>query len=51
MFDTAGQTCPKCKKRFKVLADEYGSHQCPKCGYHPADYDVIEEVFLHDSND
>ena len=62
MFEQpVGQTCPKCKKRFQVLADETGSHPCPKCGYHPADYEVIHEadyeadyeegVLPHDSND
>lgn len=27
--------CPRCKKRFKVLADEYGDHPCPRCGCGP----------------
>jgi len=27
--------CSKCKYRFRVLADEYGDHNCPKCGFTP----------------
>lgn len=28
-------TCPRCRRRFAVLADEYGEHPCPGCGYEP----------------
>lgn len=27
--------CRRCGHRFRVLADEYGDHPCPKCGWHP----------------
>lgn len=25
--------CPRCKHRFKVMADERDMHACPSCGY------------------
>ena len=33
----AGQTCPDCGCRFRVLADEVGMHPCPRCGFDPFD--------------
>ena len=26
-------TCPRCRRRFAVLPDEYGEHPCPSCGW------------------
>ena len=25
--------CPGCKRRWRVLKDEYGDHPCPHCGW------------------
>jgi hypothetical protein len=33
-------TCP-CGYRFRMLADEYADHQCPRCGRNPSD-DTLE---------
>ena len=27
--------CPACGRTFRVLADEYGDHSCPRCGHDP----------------
>ena len=27
--------CPACGRTFRVLADEYGDHACPRCGHDP----------------
>ena len=27
--------CSRCGQQFMVLADEYGQHPCPRCGFHP----------------
>ncbi len=32
-YEYVGQKCSQCKKSFKTLADEAGTHSCPKCGY------------------
>ncbi len=29
-------SCPNCRHRFAVPADECGDHPCPRCGYMPA---------------
>jgi Zn ribbon nucleic-acid-binding protein len=34
-YKSAGQRCPKCRRSFRVLADESGQHECPSCGYAP----------------
>lgn len=34
--ETATYTCPSCRRRIRVLADEYGDHGCP-CGWNPDD--------------
>lgn len=31
--ETATQKCPRCYRSFTVLADEYGDHDCPYCGF------------------
>lgn len=33
MRETATQTCPNCRRSFRVLADEIDMHECPNCGY------------------
>ena len=43
MNESAGQVCPKCYYAFKVLADEYGTHPCPRCGYFPSNWDYAED--------
>jgi hypothetical protein len=40
----ASQRCPRCRQSFRVLADEVGSHPCPRCGYFPGDDDDVEGV-------
>jgi Zn ribbon nucleic-acid-binding protein len=32
-YPAAGQRCPRCRRRFRVLEDEIGMHDCPHCGY------------------
>jgi len=34
-YETATYTCPKCRTRIQVLADEYGDHPCGRCGWEP----------------
>jgi hypothetical protein len=29
------QTCPRCRRVFRVPPDEEGQHPCPGCGYEP----------------
>ena len=33
MRAAVGQHCGGCGHRFKVLEDEYGMHECPRCGW------------------
>lgn len=42
--EIATYTCPECRRRLTVLADEYGDHGCP-CGWEPYadEYDDEEE--------
>ncbi|WP_178023054.1 hypothetical protein [uncultured Paenibacillus sp.] len=41
--EIATYTCPRCRRRLTVLADEYGDHGC-SCGWEPyADEDEEEE--------
>lgn len=35
-MEVAGNQCPNCRHSFKTLADEFGTHECPKCGFSPA---------------
>jgi hypothetical protein len=46
--DTATYRCPQCNSTIRVLADEYGDHPCPKCGWEPDD---DEEDFDDDTYD
>ena len=41
--DEVGQRCPRCRATFRVLADEYGMHECPRCGYHPSTHPDEDE--------
>lgn len=43
LYSNIGQHCPNCGHRFKVLADEAGSHSCPKCNFHPELFDFRED--------
>ena len=38
-LDMATNRCPRCKRQFQTLDDEYGDHPCPRCGYHPSQDD------------
>lgn len=42
LYEVAGQRCPRCGHCFTVLADEYGTHPCPKCGYEPVPFEEGE---------
>lgn len=33
--ETATYTCPECRYQIRTLADEYGDHACPRCGWEP----------------
>jgi len=35
VHESATQRCPECRRSFRVLADERGTHACPHCGYDP----------------
>jgi Zn ribbon nucleic-acid-binding protein len=37
----AGQKCPECGRRFRVLDDEVGMHECPGCGYDGQDQQAL----------
>jgi Zn ribbon nucleic-acid-binding protein len=43
-YESAGQRCPKCRRRFLTLADEVGQHECPHCGYAPWHEDEQEDA-------
>jgi len=43
MRESRNQRCPECGFTFKVLADEWGLHDCPSCGYSPADDGPTDE--------
>ncbi len=34
-YCSVGNQCPKCNRSFRTLEDEYGTHDCPYCGYSP----------------
>jgi rRNA maturation endonuclease Nob1 len=42
-YESSGQRCPKCRRSFRVLADESGQHECPSCGYAPWHVDEQDE--------
>ena len=42
---TASNQCYKCGYPFKTLADEYGTHPCPRCGYDPVPFEPDDEVY------
>jgi ribosomal protein S27AE len=41
-LESSKQRCPRCHRRFVVLADEEGQHSCPYCGYSPWERDEDE---------
>jgi len=41
--ETSSYTCPSCRKTIRVLADEYGDHDC-SCGWNPEDDEEEAEV-------
>ncbi len=43
----AANKCPRCKRVFQTLDDEYGEHDCPYCGLRPED---VYEPLLIESN-
>jgi hypothetical protein len=40
--ESAFDTRPRCGRRFRVLADESGGHDCPSCGHRPEDEEEAE---------
>jgi rRNA maturation endonuclease Nob1 len=42
-YETATNRCPRCGRTFRTLADEYGTHECPYCGYYPEEWAEEEE--------
>lgn len=36
-YEAATQRCPACHRTFRTLADEAGSHPCPRCGWFAGD--------------
>ncbi len=36
-YASATCRCHRCGRCFKVLADEYGDHPCPRCKFKPGD--------------
>ena len=34
-YTTAANKCPGCGYTFRTMADEFGSHPCPRCNYNP----------------
>ena len=34
-YETAANKCPGCGYTFRTMADEFGSHPCPRCNYNP----------------
>ena len=48
-------TCPRCRRVFRVPPGEEGQHPCPGCGYEPGmrlgDDDVDCDVELCDDDD
>lgn len=39
----ATNTCPRCKRTFRVLDDESGDHAFPFCGWEPTSEDDYED--------
>lgn len=39
--------CPHCGRVFKVLADEWGDHPCPKCGFKT---EIVDSVHYNESD-
>ncbi len=44
----ATNTCPRCKLTFRVLADESGEHECPRCHWTPEEAQDEEEMDAQD---
>ena len=32
-YESASNCCPNCNHTFRTLADEWGTHPCPRCGF------------------
>lgn len=47
-YETAANKCPGCGYIFRTMADEYGTHQCPRCNYGPHWEDWGEDEPLDD---
>lgn len=43
--------CRECGARYRVLADEVGEHDCPRCGYDPTDDDDQAEKNDNEGSD
>ncbi len=35
IYTSASNQCPSCRFVFRTLEDEFGEHECPRCGYFP----------------
>lgn len=43
--------CSQCGRRFRVMADEDGLHDCPSCGYGPEDEDREDRADEDDADE
>ena len=37
-------TCPRCRRSFRVPEDESGEHNCPHCNYGPDDWNDVQDI-------
>lgn len=44
-YEVATCRCPHCGRTFRVLADEVGTHSCPRCGYFDDPVRMLEEPY------
>ncbi len=48
--ESASMTCPRCNHRFRMLADEYGDHDCPNCGANPSEPMLERDIDVYIEN-
>ncbi len=42
-YDMASNQCPSCRHTFRTLADEFGTHACPRCGHEEVPFEPDSE--------